>query len=728
MAPLRWLALLGLLTCVGSVKMRTELHINPVRRVLTLLQMMQKKVTEEGERSKELFDKYRCYCKKSSATLGKSVSDAQVTIPQLDSDLEAGSAEKAQLAGDIAQAQESRAAAQKTMAEAASIRKKEHDSFAKESAENKVNLAAMTKAVAALKKGAGAAFLQTSGAAVLRQFSAGADLADWDRRTLASFLTASQGSEDSQEDSSSEQDSGDIIGIVSQLAETLQKDIAEAGSGEAKAVADYNSLVAAKTKEAAAIGKELESKTARLGEVGVELVNLAQGLADSNKLLAQDQAFLADLTKGCDKQTAEWEERSRTRNDELVALSDTIEMLNDDAALHLFKKALPSASLMQVQMSSRQLLRDARQVLVASQPGQGPRDPRLNLISMAMRGRKVNFGKMQVMIDKMVALLGKEQKDDDSKKVYCKEELGQAEDEKKTLEVSISDTQKTIANTKDMVDTVMADARKLASEIKALDQAAAQATKQRQSENKAFQEEFASNNAAVEILNLAKKRMNKFYNPKLLQVPAKRHLESTTSNMDDTPADAADDEAAAAAGTVQDAFSFLQRSSEEAAPPPPPAEAGVYKKEENSGSVIGLLDTLIKNIKKQVTEMEFEEKDAQSEYEQYLKDSSEKHAADAKALSSKESQKADAEAALQKHHQDLKRATGEAVANAEYLQGLHKECDWMLQNFGVRQKARAAEVDSLKQAKAVLSGADYNFLQLEEVRHNLRRRSVHTQY
>lgn len=685
-----------------------------------MLQMMQRKVTAEGATAKELYDKYRCSCEASEATLSKSISDAETRIPQLQSDLNAGDAEKTQLASEIRHADEGKSEAQKTMAESKTMRAKEAAAHAQEAAEDTADLAAMDQALTSLKKGAGDAFLQTSGAAVLQRFTVAADLPEWDRRTLAAFLSSGTGDQDSQGEGY-EPDSQDLIGIISQIRETASKDLEEAGAAEKKAVADYDALVGAKTKEEGALSKELESKAARQGEVGVELVNLAQDLSDTTQRLAQDRDFLADLTKGCKTVSAEWDVSSQTRADELAALADAIKLLSDDSTLALLRHSIATPSLMQVRTSSRQLLHEAQQVL-RKQVGGGPRDPRLSLISMAMQGRKANFDKVQVMIDKMIALLGKEQKDDDAKKSYCKEELDKAEDEQATLGTSISDSTKMAANSKQMVTTLSEDILKTALEIKALDKAVAEATKQRKNENAAFVEELASNSAAIEILTIAKKRLNEFYNPRLIQSTPKQELSQTdaiTGTL--APAESAP---VGSAGTgvvaLQDAFSFLQLAR--GAAPAPSSASFVEVQKADSGGVIALMNTLIKDIQKEVVEMQAGEKDAQGQYERFMAESSEKHAADAKALSAKESTKANTEAAVQKHSKELKTATAEANANSEYLQSLHQECDWMLQNFNVRQDARTSEIASLKQAMAVLSGADYSFLQLHgEVKHNLRR-------
>merc|ERR1712217_194812 len=94
-----------------------------------------------------------------------------------------------------------------------------------------------------------------------------------------------------------------------------------------------------------------------------------------------------------------------------------------------------------------------------------------------------------------------------------------------------------------------------------------------------------------------------------------------------------------------------------------------------------------------------------------MKDSAEKRTADMKLLAEKSSTKADLEGALENHKSAHKEATRLLHATLSYLQSLHVECDWLLQNFEVRKEARAGEMDSLAQAKAVLSGADFSLSQ-----------------
>merc|ERR1719281_1498302 len=111
-------------------------------------------------------------------------------------------------------------------------------------------------------------------------------------------------------------------------------------------------MMKAKAEEIEACTKEIEEKLVRLGDSGVELVNLKEDLEDTKTSLEEDKKFLADLEKNCETKKQEWAERCKTRADELVALADTIRILNDDDALELFKKTLPSPSLLQYQVST----------------------------------------------------------------------------------------------------------------------------------------------------------------------------------------------------------------------------------------------------------------------------------------------------------------------------------------------------------------------------------------
>merc|ERR1719421_1482673 len=161
------------------------------------------------------------------------------------------------------------------------------------------------------------------------------------------------------------------------MKDTMEKDLAEIEAAEKDAVANFEAMVAAKTKQIEALTKEVEAK---LTKVGVELVNSKEDLDDTTQSLVEDKNFLADMDKTCEAKKKDWTERSAMRAQELLAIAETIKILNDDDALELFKKTLPSPSLLQTQNTFREERHRALKILMQARSA-GPKDYRLELLT-----------------------------------------------------------------------------------------------------------------------------------------------------------------------------------------------------------------------------------------------------------------------------------------------------------------------------------------------------------
>jgi len=681
---------------------------NPIRKVVTMLQNMQAKVAAEGEKEAKLFDNFMCYCKNNGGDLTKSIADAEAKIGALPSQIEEAEANLKQLKADVKQAQDDRSSAKSAMAEATAIRAKEAASFAKETGDLKTNIAALTKAVTALEKGMAGAFLQTTDAQVLRSFVVNAQMNDADRDDLTAFLSAS---------SSYAPASGQITGILKQMSDTMKASVADAKAKENGSIETYNALMKAKTAEVNALTSAIESKTERSGEVGVEIVQMKEDLSDTEKSYMEDKKFLAELDKGCSTKEGEWAQIKKTRAEELVALSETIKMLNDDDALELFKKTLPSASSL-IQLAGPSSRKDAIALLqnVVSER-KGDRQ-RLDFIMLALRGKSSGFEKVVGMIDDMVKLLGKEQIDDENKKESCNIQFDSADDKMKALtrrHGKVVQSQNLAGEQKTQLTEEIAT---LTAGINSLDKMVAEATQNRKDENSNWKELFAQDTAAKEVLHFARNRLNKFYNPKLYKAPKKRELsdqDQIVVNMGGTLAPTA--APGGIGGTGIEVGGALVQIQEHGAPPPPPETFGAYStKREESNGVIAMMDLLIKDLETELTQEQTEEKLAQEEYTQLMADSAEKRATDSKSLSDKGSALADTETQLVELTGAKKSVDKELMATDKYISGLHATCDWLLKFFDVRNEARAGEVDALKKAKAILSGADYSFVQTRSVK------------
>merc|ERR1719235_299530 len=537
-------------------------------------------------------------------------------------------------------------------------------------------------------------FLQSDSAKLLQKLVLAQNkVTDFEREELTSFLSGGEGYAPQ---------SGQISGILQQMKDTMVKELSDSSADEATSIKNYEGLMAAKEKEVDSLSKSIEEKMVRLGDLQVSIVEMKEDLEDTAKGLLDDKKFLADLGKNCALKTKEHDENSKLRSEELLALADTINILNSDDALELFKKTLPGASsLMQLQVSFADQRRQALAVIRAAQRGHGRSSrPELNFIALALQGKKVDFSKVLKMIDEMVSVLKAEQQDDNDKKEYCAAQFDLADDKKKGLERSVSNLEKAIAKKKETIAALADEISALEAGISALDKSVAEATEQRKEENAEFTELMASDAAAKELLGVAKNRLNKFYNPKLYKAPPKRKLseeERITVNMGGTLAPTA-----APAALVQS----------KAAPPPPPETAAAFsKKSEESNGVIAMIDLMVKDLTKEMTEAKAEEENAQEDYDKAMSDAAEKRKADTKTLADKSKAKAEMGAELEANTEEKGATEKSLMATLEHIQSLHAECDWLLQYYQVRKEARAGEVESLKTAKAVLSGADFSLVQ-----------------
>jgi len=685
------------------------LTANPIRRVVNMLQAMQKKCEEEGRKEEDLYEKFVCYCKTNTGELTQSIADAQTKISQLETQVTEDTAAKAQLDEELKNHKSDRAEAQQALAGATKIREKDAATYAKNESDLSTNIRALGKAVDALEKGlSGGAFMQGGSmsreGATLRKLATTASLSDIDRESITAFLS----------NSSTAPGTSEIVGILKEMKDEMERDHKDLVAAEEAAIAQFAELKAAKNKEIAAATRAIEKKTQRSGELAVKIVEGKNDLEDTKEALSEDEQFKVNLKKDCAHKEQEQNERVKTRAEEIQALSETIKILNDDDALDLFNKTLPkprAVALLQQRVTKEHLQARARDIL--KNASSTYKSVQLDLISMALRGKKVDFSKVLKMIDDMVGVLGTEQKDDDEHREYCNKEFDTSDDKKKEIERRIEDLTHEREEAQTSSKTLAKEIAALQAGIKALDKSVAEATEQRKAEHAEYVETQANNQAAVDLISFAKNRLNKFYNPKLYKPPPPRELTEEERIYSNFGGDVPTAAPTGIAGTGIGQATFIQLRK--GAPPPPPETFGAYsKKSSESGGVIAMIDMLTNDIKKDMTQGEAEEKNSQEEYEELMADSQKKRAADSKSITTKEQAKAEADSVAETATENLNSSNQELYATKEYIANLHKSCDFLLENYDFRKTARATEIDALKKAKAVLKGADYSFLQVSK--------------
>merc|ERR1719353_2550525 len=196
------------------------------------------------------------------------------------------------------------------------------------------------------------------------------------------------------------------------------------------------------------------------------------------------------------------------------------------------------------------------------------------------------------------------------------------------------------------VSTLASEIETLQAEIKALDKAVAEATEQRKEEHATFVQAQAENQAATQLIEAAKNKLNKFYRPN-------------------------------------------------------------QKKDGKSNGVMALMDNMANDLKSEHTESEHEEEVAQKDYEDLMAASQATRSSNAKSITEKESAKSEWSEKIENAKTDHASTTDALAKLAEYIAGLHASCDFLVENYGARKEARTNEIEGLKNAKAVLSGANF---------------------
>merc|ERR1719161_1540855 len=307
----------------------------------------------------------------------------------------------------------------------------------------------------------------------------------------------------------------------------MEAELKEAIASEEKAIAGFGELKASKEKEIEMATEAIETKTGRSGEVAVSAVQTKDSLEDTTDELADTEKFLTQLATECATKEKEFAERSAVRAEEVKAISETISILNDDDALDVFKKARPSA-LVQDQLGFLQKsnglaskAKKAQAILAAA--AKKANNAQLNVLlytlnsklKMSAKGKSQGLESVIKMIDDMVVLLGKDQSDDDKSKVFCEDELEKTTDEQTAATAKKASVEAAISEATDAVEALTEEIATLEADIKDLDKLVAQATEQRKEEHEEYLEMMQLNEAAVQLVEKAKNRLQKFYNPTL---------------------------------------------------------------------------------------------------------------------------------------------------------------------------------------------------------------------
>jgi predicted phage tail protein len=343
--------------------------------------------------------------------------------------------------------------------------------------------------------------------------------------------------------------------------------------------------------------------------------------------------------------------------------------LSGDDAHDLFTKTFNPSMLQEVASMHSERRAQASKILstVAHKLG----NPRL--ATLAVRVRLDAFTRVKKAIDDMIAQLLKEKEDEIKHKDFCVEEFNSNELQTEKKERAKADLEAKIEDLEMTIKALTEAIEQLKSEIAEMQVQLKRAGEDREKENKEFQMTVADQRATQKLLTAALNVLKGFYDKK--------------------------------------AKAALMQKQEPAGPPPPPGFEA-YKKNAAAPGVMGMIQQIINDAKAMEAETIRSEEDAQKAYEDFVKDTNASIEAKSKDIVNKSEAKAQAEGDLVEANKDHEAVMLELEQLANYKAELHSSCDFIMKNFEIRQTARDEEIEALKQAKAILSGAKFEeFLQ-----------------
>eukprot|EP00929_Paragymnodinium_shiwhaense_P055815 TRINITY_DN2793_c0_g1_i2.p1 TRINITY_DN2793_c0_g1~~TRINITY_DN2793_c0_g1_i2.p1 ORF type:complete len:776 (+),score=331.24 TRINITY_DN2793_c0_g1_i2:84-2411(+) len=746
----------------------------PVKRVVGLLTKMKTELQAEADNEASMYDKMVCWCETSEKEKTTAVAQAEASIQDLQAEIEERSARFGTLATEIAALKKQIAADTAALKQATSIREGEAGEFRDEEKFIVQAITNLKNAIDVLgkhqnlqrglkdPKGAaslaqldgselsglrvvlkdlaykhdlmmarmsndkGNSFLQTSGkdhAAqslsqqllnVLNKDHKDSLPLKFAEKVLAreagkstNFLQAS-GKQPMSQSYASQSDG--IFGILNQMLEEFESQLKSSQGSDKTAGSDYDAMSAAKEEQISAGKKKLDELEGSHAQNQKALSDAKENLQLTTEQRAADVEFLRNLKLQCNDLDSQWEARSKTRSEEITAVSETIAILTEDDAHEQLKEG--GVALLQTNSETDTVMAMRRSKAVAAlrkaakQPAFDGDDllsawrsrskavslsgPKAQLSTLAVAVQLDGFEKVKEMIDKLLGELKIQQEEEVKFKAYCVKELDENEKAQFNKNEHKEDLETKIAQLGELMERLAAEIKEANEQIADTQLEVKKASQSREGENAAFQQTITDQRATQDILTKALQRLKDFYAKRL-----------TGNGPEDTKLKPLANEVAAYAPGA--GYSFLQVVG--AQKQTPPVHFTDYKNNAGSSKVMSLVEQIIGDSKALEKEAIAGEYQAQADYERMVKDSNALVAQLTEDVNAKTKASAEAKMDQGAAQSGKQLAESELESLAQYEADLHNECDFVLKNFDIRQKARMQEMEAIQAAKAILSGA-----------------------
>jgi len=454
--------LLVLATVAVGLRLDDVDETRPVTKIVNLLKDMQKQLEVEQEEDQKVYDEVACWCAKNDEEKTEAIKNAEQSITQLTARIEELTAQSARLNTEIANLNKEIASNNQSLDTATALRQKQLAEFNAEEKDLLQSITSLKAAITVLSKH-NSSFVQQDAlfniASMLHhQLYKHAEL-------LAEVVTPSQQKTMRAfiQDPSYGNQSGAIFGIMTNMLEEFESNLSNSKKDEAEDAEAYQKLKAAKIEEIAAAQAQVDKKTTEKANADEKLAQAKQDREDTRNSLSADEQFLMDLKEKCKMTDEEWEQRTKTRQEEILAVSQAIGILAGDDARDNFAKTV---GFLQISKAKRE---QAANVLRAV--ANKYHNPKMS--AMASKVRLDAFTKVKKAIDDMVTQLLAEKEDEIKHNDWCVNELNtnrndleQTARDRSDSEASIQSLTSTIKQMTEEINTLTKELDTLAVELK----------------------------------------------------------------------------------------------------------------------------------------------------------------------------------------------------------------------------------------------------------------------
>merc|ERR1719456_1071142 len=691
------LALLVLLSAAPQVE-----ALNPITRVVQLMEGLIKKTEQDGKAEEDLFEKYVCWYKTVVSSKKASNAEASDRIESLTAyidDIKSGRIEFTSERKDL----EAEIEKLNTEIETATdMRNKENDDFLAAKDEMEKAIAALEKAVEVLgdatadhKEGVltSVGFDQRRAVEIGQNF-----LSERDARFLEKVLDGDLREPDWKKLNRKatfkmkyKARSLKIQEILADMLQTFEDNLADATKKEKDTKSSFDTLMESKNSQLSAAQDALSggegegaARTLAADEAQEEVDALTTQVSNDEKYISQVEASYADKVD-------EWKERKRLRTEEIASISKAIEILASDDAKDLMSSSFKSQGNFFLQQESSnagcQWKRATKVVHKLRDMAAKHSDPRLAQLAVNVHlHSKGHFDKIVAEVMKMVSDLHEEADEDLKTKETCEaDRMSNTKTAKKSAQ-AMDDQTALINRKKADIEAMQKEIAGIVAHVKELKLQLEEAQIQRAKENREYKAAKAQDEAAAVLIGKSKDVLEKFYSDNGLA------LAQTASRV------------AQHGGSAQPEVVAGE------APPPPPSTFGGEPYGGNKGAtngIISILEMVKSDVEKDIKTATTMEAKAKADYDTFKSETE-------ALIKSLESQKAslegevgDAETAVvdaKKTRKDKKKVLDDTM---EFLKSIAPSCDYMAVNFELRKANREAEIDGLIEAGASLQGGAF---------------------